>query len=163
MWRLGAFLAWPLAEIALFVLIGGEIGLWPTLGWVLLSGFLGVLILRLEVARGAVMLRQGARGGVGLREGAAVGGLFRALAGVLLILPGFLTDGIGLILLLPPVQKALSAAVMSRVTIVAAGARARPSGDDVIDGEWVEVPPEAARGRTPSGWVEDQSDRSGRY
>lgn len=163
MWRLGAFLAWPLAEIALFVVIGGEIGLWPTLGWVLLSGILGMLILRLEVARGAVMLRQGARGGVGLREGAAVGGLFRALAGVLLILPGFLTDALGLILLLPPVQKALSAAVMSRVTIVTAGARARTGGEDVIDGEWVEVPPEATRRQGPSGWVEDQSDRSGRY
>ncbi|MGA0540598.1 FxsA family protein [Neotabrizicola sp. VNH66] len=168
MWRLGAFLAWPLAEIALFVLIGGEIGLWATLAWVLLSGFLGMLILRLEVARGAVMLRQGARGGVGLREGAAVGGLFRALAGVMLILPGFLTDAIGLLLLLPPVQKALSAAVMSRVTIVgagmASGGRSRPAGEDVIDGEWIEVPPEAAaRGGRPSGWVEDQTgDRNGR-
>lgn len=154
MWRLLAFLAWPLTEIALFVVIGGEIGLWGTLAWVLLSGILGMLILRLEVARGAVMLRQG-MGRVGLREGAAIGGLFRALAGVLLMLPGFLTDAIGLLLLLPPVQAALSAAVMKRVTIVRAGAGRGPAADaDVIDGEWVEVPPEANRRRGTSGWVE---------
>ncbi len=155
MWRLLMFLAWPLAEITLFVVIGGEIGLWATLAWVLLTGVAGVFLLRLEVARGAVMLQQGRRG-VGLREGSPVSGLFRALAAVLLILPGFLTDGLGLLLLLPPVQSALSAVVMRRVTVVKAGmrrGRAAPADADAIDGEWVEVPPEATRGNPPSRWV----------
>lgn len=159
MWRLLAFLAWPLIEITLFVVIGGEIGLWATLLVVLGTAILGVLILRLEVARGAVMLRQG-MGRVGLREGAAVGGLFRALAGVMLILPGFLTDMLGLLLLLPPVQGLLASAVMARVTVVGAGMAGRGPmrGDDVIEGEWIEVPPEAQKGRRPSGWVEDLGD-----
>ncbi|MBE2278050.1 MAG: FxsA family protein [Rhodobacteraceae bacterium] len=151
MWRLLAFLAWPLVEIGLFVAIGGRIGVWPTLAWVVISAVIGVALLRAEMARGAVMLRQGP-GRVTLREGASVSALFRALAAVMLILPGFLTDAIGLVLLLPPVQHMLSAAVLRRVRVVKAGMR-RADAADVIDGEWIEVPTSARRGR--SGWTDD--------
>lgn len=94
MWLILAFLAWPLVEIALFVAIGGQIGVWATLAWVLLSGVLGVLVMRLTAARGAMKLRQGLSA---LRQPGAelAGGAFGMLAGVLLILPGFLTDEIG--------------------------------------------------------------------
>ena len=119
MGRLAAFLAWPLVEIGLFVVVGGQIGLGATLAWVLASGVFGVVLLRAEMQRGAVMLRQGP-GRVALREGASVSALFRALAAVLLILPGFLTDAIGLVLLLPPVQGLLSAAVLRRVRVARA-------------------------------------------
>lgn len=151
MWRLMAFLAWPLLEIALFVIIGGQIGLWPTLAWVVGTGVAGVWLLRAELARGAVMLRQGGGRGVALREGASVAALFRALAAVLLILPGFFTDALALALLLPPVQGLLSAAVLRRVRVARAGMRQA----EVIEGEWVELPPGARRGR--SGWTEDEA------
>src|SRR5690606_8852424 len=110
-----AFLLWPLTEIALFVLIGGQIGLWPTLIWVVLSGFLGVMVLRMTALRQSVALRSGLQG---LRDPAALaaGGLMSMLAGLLLILPGFLTDGLGLLLLLPPVQRLVTASLMSRFT-----------------------------------------------
>ena len=62
MWPFAVLLAWPLTEIALFVVIGGQIGLWATLAWVLLSGVLGVLVLRLAALRQAVALRDGLRG-----------------------------------------------------------------------------------------------------
>lgn len=163
MGRILAFLAWPLIEIALFVVIGGRIGLWATLAWVILTAVAGIFILRFEAARGAVLMRDGL-GGRGLPEGAPVAGLMRALAAVLLILPGFLTDAFGLLLLLPPLQALVSGAVMKRVKIIRPGSaqgfgagRNWPRGEDsgVIDGEWVEVPPEANRNRRPpSGWTE---------
>ncbi len=158
MWGILALAAWPLVEIGLFVVIGGRIGVWATLAWVVLSAVLGVLILRREARQGAVRLRGGM---AALRAPGAVGaGLFRGLAAVLLILPGFLTDALGLLLLLPPVQVALIAALARRVRGMEAGA-VRP---DVVEGEWEEVPPdEAGRvgdrrggpGRGPSGWTQD--------
>jgi UPF0716 protein FxsA len=149
-----ALAAWPLVEIGLFVVIGGQIGVWATLAWVVLSAVLGVLILRREGRRGAVRFR----GGMAmLREPGAIGaGLMRGLAAVLLILPGFLTDALGLLLLLPPVQAVLIAALMRRVQVRQAGAR----GAEVVEGDWEEVPPgESGRigapHRRPSGWTQE--------
>lgn len=164
MWLILAFLAWPLVEIALFVAIGGQIGVWATLAWVLLSGVLGVLVMRLTAARSAMKLRQGLSA---LRQPGAelAGGAFGMLAGVLLILPGFLTDALGLLLLLPPVQHVLARALLARAVVVARGAgTARPGGQgDVIDGDWQEVPPETPRGigrpQGTSGWTRDEGHR----
>ncbi|MFZ1338303.1 MAG: FxsA family protein, partial [Paracoccaceae bacterium] len=61
MWLLVALLGWPLMEIGLFVVIGGQIGLWATLAWVVLSAMLGVLALRIIAVRQALALRDGLR------------------------------------------------------------------------------------------------------
>lgn len=155
--RFLVILAWPLIEIGLFVWIGGAIGVWSTLAWVVLTAVAGVFLLRYQAARGAMLLR----GGLGrpkLPEGMPVAGLMRGLAAVLLILPGFLTDALGILLLLPPVQALVSASVMRRFAIFgggqASGAAPKRSETEVIDGEWIEVPPEANRNRRPSGWTE---------
>lgn len=154
-----ALAVWPLIEIGLFVVIGGRIGLLATLAVVLLSAVLGVLILRREAARGPVRLRRGLSS---LRDAAAIGGgLFRGIAAVLLILPGFLTDLLGLILLLPPVQALLAAALLRKATAMGAAAR---HDDDVVEADWEEVPPpdrdrpdrdRLERPRRPSGWTQD--------
>lgn len=142
MWLFVVLLGWPLAEIALFVVIGGKIGLWATLAWVLLSAVLGVLVLRLTMARQALALRD-------MRDPArlAAGGAMGMLGGLLLILPGFLTDAMGILLLLPPVQALAARALSARVTII----RPRPTDDTVIDGDYTEVPPRRDR---PSGWTQ---------
>ncbi|MDQ2065186.1 FxsA family protein [Xinfangfangia sp. CPCC 101601] len=148
-----AFLLWPLAEIALFVLIGGEIGLWATLIWVVLSGVLGVSVLRMS----ALPMRETMQGLRAPAEG-ATRGLFMGMAGVLLILPGFLTDAIGLLLLLPPVQALFAQHVLSRLKVYTPpqpGAwpygEAQPGGSsDIIDAEYTEVPP---KDQKPSGWT----------
>jgi UPF0716 protein FxsA len=164
MWVILAFLAWPLVEIGLFVAIGGLIGVWATLVWVVLSGVLGVLVLRLTAARGALKLREGLST---LRQPGAelASGAFGMLAGVLLILPGFLTDALGLLLLVPPLQSLLARVVVARAVVVATstGAARRPAQDDVIDGSWQEVPPQTPRsiGRPQglSGWTRDDGHR----
>ena len=74
----------------------------------------------------------------------------------LLVLPGFLTDALGLLLLLPPVRLGITAALSRRIRPMQAGtadpfeARAR-RGDIVIDGEYIEVEPDP--NRPPSGWT----------
>ncbi|WP_112311450.1 FxsA family protein [Pseudogemmobacter bohemicus] len=163
-------LAWPLIEIGLFVVIGGWIGLWPTLAWVVGTAFAGIVILRIEAQRGAGLLRKGLMGAA-LAPDAPVAGLMRGLAAVLLILPGFLTDALGLLLLLPPVQALVKGAVTARINIIGARAYAQTqgrrgngggeTGGETVDGEWVEVPPghpdgpdrPAGRNR-PSRWTE---------
>ncbi len=145
-----AFLGWPLIEIALFVVIGGQIGLWATLAWVVLSAVLGVFVMKLAAGRQALAMREGLRA---VRDPArlAAGGLMSMLAGVMLILPGFLTDAIGLVLLLPPVQALVGRAIAARVVAARPG-YAQPAGAqaDIIDGEFTEVSP---RREPPSGWT----------
>lgn len=141
MWPIVVLLGWPLLEIALFVVIGGQIGLWATLLWVLFSGVLGVLVLRWVAKRQALALRD-------LRDPArmAAAGAMGMLGGVLLILPGFFTDALGLLMLLPPVQALVAKAISARMPVM----RTRPAEDVVIDGDYTDVTP---RREGPSGWT----------
>lgn len=142
MWLFVVVLGWPLAEIALFVMIGGQIGLWLTLAWVLLSGLIGVLVLRIFLARQAAGLRN-------IRDPSrlAATGAMGMLAGVLLILPGFLTDALGLLMLLPPVRALVANSIASRIQVVSPS---HASAADIIDGDFTEVP---SRRSEPSGWT----------
>jgi UPF0716 protein FxsA len=148
MWIAIALLAWPLVEIGLFVTVGGAIGLWATLAIVLGTGVLGAFILR-NAAR--------LSGGAGLRDArqmvlTAARGSMNVLAGLLLILPGFLTDVLGLIVLIPPVQIAITTLVARHITVATAGARPA-SQDDVIEGDFERVAPRD--GEKPSKWTQD--------
>lgn len=112
MWIILAILALPLVEIALFVTLGGALGLWLTLAWVVLTAVVGVLILKSLSMRGAIRGRrefvEGFRGR--LAEDPLSPIAHQALIGVaagLLILPGFFTDALGLLLLVPFVRTLL--------------------------------------------------------
>ncbi len=158
MWLLAGILAVPLIEIALFVTVGAWLGLWATLAIVVGTAVAGVLVIR----------RQGLQSMAELRRTTALGrdptgmvadGAIVAFAGILLILPGFLTDTLGLLLLLPPLRHRLIQALAARVTLGTTGepfgTSRRRSGPDVIDGEYfevVEAPPEA-KDVPPSGWT----------
>ena len=143
MWVGAAFLVLPLVEIALFVVVGGWIGLWATLAVVVGSGILGVTLLRrmggpsLGAVRGDLLSP--------LAERALL-----AVAAMLLILPGFLTDTLGVILLFPAVRRLVVAQVAARLR--QAGAERR-SDVTVIDGEFYEIEPETRELRPPSGWT----------
>jgi UPF0716 protein FxsA len=157
MWVFLMFAAVPLIEVALFVVVGGQIGVWATLGLVMLSVFLGGLILRVQGLRSVMaMQRQPAGIETRLREGAD--GLLLAMAGILLILPGFLSDGVALALLLPPVRSGVIALLQRRFRVTPgqdAQDRAGPRRDGVIiDAEFIEVDPESLPPRNGgSGWT----------
>lgn len=125
MWIVLGLLAWPLIEIGLFVTLGAKLGLWLTLAWVLLTGVLGVLLLKGTALASRQTLQEGFREGLHdplspLAHRALVG-----VAAVLLILPGFFTDALGLILLLPPVRALIIRGVAGRMrgmTVIHRGA-----------------------------------------
>ncbi|WP_323035110.1 FxsA family protein [Pararhodobacter sp.] len=124
------FVALPLIEIALFILIGSQLGVVTTLAIIILGALLGITILRGQKARAVAMMQGGMRvdAGTFLAQGA-----FRVVAGLLLILPGFLTDTIGLLLLIPPLQRALIRGISVRATVATGQVYQR---DDIIEGEF---------------------------
>lgn len=125
-------IAAPLAEVAGFVLVGRALGVWPTLALTVLSAALGLLVVR---AQGAGVLRRAMaaleRGEPPVRE--LFDGVLLALAGALLLAPGFISDAAGLLLLVPPARARLMRLILSRT------ADRHREDDGVIEGEWVEV------------------------
>ncbi|WP_331372669.1 FxsA family protein [Sinorhizobium chiapasense] len=120
----------PLAEIASFVIVGREVGLLMTLLLVFLSGAVGIALLRIQGFEVFRRVQESARAGRDpgreVLEGALV-----FVAAILLIVPGFISDIIGLILFLPPVRRAIATFLQTRMTIVTAGTgfyRSGPGG-----------------------------------
>jgi UPF0716 protein FxsA len=156
MWVFLAILAVPLIEIGLFVTLGGVIGLWPTLAWVLISAGLGLFVLRRVATDGVVTLRQD-MSAMGDPLSPLAQRALLIMAAILLLLPGFLTDAFGLLLLLKPVRTLLVGIAARRMTIMTKRENSRhPATPDVIDGDWREVDTDEAPPRRdrPSGWTQ---------
>jgi UPF0716 protein FxsA len=136
------FLLLPLLEISLFVWIGGVIGVWLTLAWVLLAVAVGVAMLR-HLGTGmqrAVHEAMSANAGSGLVM--AERGMLLVSA-LLFIVPGFLSDFAALLLLPQFIRRLLLArfAVLPR-----SGGPARSPGTVILDAEYevVNAPPSVA-------------------
>lgn len=114
----------PLAEIACFIVVGRRIGLFPTLSLVVLSAVAGIILMRIQGFGVLNRLRQsgqeGRAPGKELLDTAMI-----LIAGILLLIPGFLTDILGLALFLPPVRSFLWNRLMRNVVVVDIGG-ARP-------------------------------------
>lgn len=113
------FLAVPLIEIGCFIVIGQAIGLWPTLAGVVVMGVVGSLVLRVQ----GLSLINEIRLSVGqgqLPARALADAMMVFLAGTLLLLPGYFSDVIGLLLLIPLVRGAIYGFLRSRVQVVSA-------------------------------------------
>ena len=95
------FLLYPLAEIAAFILVGRAIGLVATLALVVASSLLGMTLLREAGLMTALRLERGREAPAKIL---AEGGT-RMLAGLLLLIPGFLTDLLALAVLIPGVRR----------------------------------------------------------
>ena len=105
------FLGLPLLEIAVLIQVGQAIGFWPTLGLLVLSG--GRRDDRHSPAgpvHGRAHVRRHERGT--LRLTSIVDSYTKIVAGCLLIVPGFITDALGLALLVPPVRRLILGAVL---------------------------------------------------
>jgi UPF0716 protein FxsA len=120
MWLLIFFLT-PIVEMYLLIEVGGYIGAWPTIALVMITAVIGVTLLRIQglstLTRGVSRLQGGE---LPARE--MVEGLLLAVAGALLLTPGFVTDGIGFVLLTPPLRAAIAERVLSRVQVMDATA-----------------------------------------
>ena len=136
------FLAVPIIEIALFIQVGGLIGLWPTLAIVVLTAIAGSALMR---SQGAHAWAEVQRSFSEMRDPTrplAHGGMI-LVAGMLLLTPGFFTDSVGLLLLIPKVRDAVMRQVARHVTVTRVGAsmgrdaHRPPYGDGVIDGDFI--------------------------
>lgn len=100
------FIAVPIVEIAVLIQVGGWIGLWPTLGLVILTAIVGSIELRSQGLATVNKLRgQLDRGEIPTQT------LFDAVcllfAGALLLTPGFVTDVAGMLMFLAPFRRLL--------------------------------------------------------
>ena len=139
---LAALIGIPLVEIMVFIKVGGEIGALNTIAITVITALIGVVLIRIQGL--SVLMR--ARAALERQEtpvNEIFEGIFLAVAGLFLILPGFVTDTIGFLLLIPPLRRALAAYVAAHSTFVAANIRGagsmRRPGDDggtIIDGEY---------------------------
>ncbi len=150
MWVLLGILAVPLIEIGLFVTLGGAIGLWPTLAWVLLSAALGLLVLKGIATTGSVSLGRDMKD-MGDPLSPIAHRVMVVMAGALLLIPGFFTDALGFVLLIPPLRTLVIRVVGRRL----ADRGVVVTQTTVIDGEWQDVTPGASEQRQvpPSDWT----------
>ncbi|MFZ0847346.1 MAG: FxsA family protein [Pseudolabrys sp.] len=141
-WLLLAVLALPIAELAVFVAVAEAIGFLPALALALATSLAGGLVLRHaggnHIARVRVALDQGSF--TTLQADSA--GSMTLLAGILLLIPGFITDFVGLLLLLAPLRRALANRFGRGASV--------PRADGVVDLEpeqWHQVPDPALADR----------------
>jgi UPF0716 protein FxsA len=135
------FIFWPLLELWLLVKVGASIGAMPVIALVVLGVVLGLAVLRsagwqaLSVAKLRLQQRESP-------VPALVDGFLFAAAGLLLLLPGLLSDVAALLLLIRPVRHLLSRRWGRFVTagIYTAGPSAGPDQPTVIDGEYRREP-----------------------
>lgn len=113
------FLVVPIIEIAIFVAMGGLIGFWWTMGGVVFTAILGSYLLRLQGF--AVWADVQGKLRVGQFPGQSiVDGIMLAIAGALLLTPGFFTDAVGFALFVPQVRYFIFEQLRLRVDVVQA-------------------------------------------
>ena len=124
----------PLIEIAVFIWVGGLIGVLPTILLTVATAVAGTLMLRQQgvslLMRMQKELDAGRSPGNEVMQGAMI-----VLASIFLLIPGFVTDAIGLLLFIPPVREALARFIISKsnVVIVNGGPGTRRTEDGVVD------------------------------
>jgi UPF0716 protein FxsA len=128
-------LALPLLEIAGFVVVGRQVGALATVGLVLASSMAGALLLRHQGLGVMASIRAEMSAGRDPSRQLAHGAMI-VLAAILLIIPGFITDILGLLLFLPPIRDLAWRSLKGRVVVAtgfSGGGFRRRQRDKVID------------------------------
>ena len=127
----------PILEIYLFIKIGSQIGAFNTVFLIFLTAFLGIIYARYE---GFNALKSGmsqlVRNQLPVYE--IISGAALTFAALLLILPGFATDLLGLLIVFPPTRKLIFKKVSTKQ-------RAKTKKQDFIDGEYEDIEDENDR------------------
>jgi UPF0716 protein FxsA len=132
-------IGWPVLEIAIFIQVGEWIGLFPTILLFLGAGVVGTWLLRAEGISLLMRAQSQMREGIApVREG--FDALCLVAGGVLLILPGFLSDILALALFLPVTRSALRRLLVRSLERRQGPPHAPPQGV-IIEGEFEEVTP----------------------
>ncbi len=140
------FIVLPIAELAVIIQVGREIGLWWTIALLVADSILGSLLMR---SQGRAAWRRFndavAERRIPARE--VIDGVLVIFGGALLLTPGFITDVFGLLFLLPPTRAVLRGLLLRRGALrmirsaeVRMGRRGQPPYD--VDGHAVDVEPD---------------------
>lgn len=136
-------LLWAAAELAVLARVADAVGALATILLLVAVGLVGLSLVRSQgmatLLRARAALDAGRPPVADLFDGACI-----LVAGVLLVLPGFLSDVAACALLLPPVRRLLYKALARRARAVQ-GARPREQGPIVIEGQYEEVEPVSDR------------------
>lgn len=142
-----AFLAVPIIEIAVIIKVGGAIGVWPTIGLIVLTAGAGTALVRAQgfqiLARARDSLDHGQFPAEELLEALSL-----LVAGVLLLTPGFVTDAFGIVLLIPPLRRLIAGALWRAALrsshvevhgVMGAQWRGPRDRDGVIEGDYTDI------------------------
>jgi UPF0716 protein FxsA len=147
-----AFITVPIVEIAVFIEVGGQIGLWPTIGIVILTAVIGTAMLRQQGLSVLFRIQENLEANrIPVQE--LFDGVCLVIAGALLLTPGFVTDSVGFLLFVPPFRRWMAHEIGRRViaradvrysshTYTTGGHPRGPGpqgGGPVIDGEYQDV------------------------
>ncbi len=97
------FIGIPIIEVILFITIGKYIGLWNTILIIIITGIIGAILVKSQgistLKKGLEEIKSNKIPMLPMIEGIAI-----VIAGAFLLTPGFLTDTLGAILLIPPLR-----------------------------------------------------------
>lgn len=153
------FLGVVLLEIFGFAWVGGAVGALATVGLVVLSAAIGLWIFRWQgVAHWRRMQTMLARGEMPARE--LLEGWLLMLAAILLLIPGFFSDGFGLALMVPPLRAAAANGLLRRRSVwVAAARRSAAARGGTIEGEYRKRTDEHKGGQADPDRLPEDRDR----
>lgn len=142
----------PLIEIAVFIAVGGQLGMWPTIGVAIFTAIAGTVLLRVQGFSALIGAQEAMRRGE-LPVTQMFEGLYLVIAGMFLLMPGFVTDALGLTLFLPVFRRWIGCRAVhafyenSNISRggLGTGGWAPPNDGPTIDGEYDEVPDVAVK------------------
>lgn len=144
-WLLAGLVALMAVEITAFATVAALIGLPQALLLMAATSLLGVVVLR-HPGRSRLNQMHDAVSQTGLTGIEAGGNAFlSAASGILLLLPGFITDAAGFVLLLPPVRQWIGARLLAYIQ----GSQAGPAVVDLDRRDWSHVPDRQINSRPP--------------
>lgn len=118
LWKLFlAFTIIPVSEIYILIAIGGQIGILPSISLVILTGIVGASLARSQGLKTLGRIRDSFQQGVVPGE-ELLNALLIAIAGIVLLTPGFLTDAAGLFLLIPATRTLCREWLKRRIELV---------------------------------------------
>jgi UPF0716 protein FxsA len=150
------FILLPALEIATFIAVGRIIGVLATLGLIFLTSIAGLTLLRIQGLGVLERLRKGMRAGES-PERPLVHGAMIVIAGMLLVIPGFITDAIGFLLFIPAVRD-LAWSLAGRHVVRTGGYHGRPTARH--DGKTIDLDPDdySSKPKTSSPWLRRKED-----
>ena len=132
------FIGVPLLEIYLLIEVGGAIGAFPTVIAVVFTAVLGITLIRIQgfsmLQKAQTSMNQGILPATEMFEG-----LMLLFAAICLLIPGFFTDAVGFLLLIPPLRTMLANYFISNAALKA---RFHGSRGDFFEGEYEDLSPQ---------------------